>query len=176
MLRLCLDLNVWVAALLADRKNRSNTAAQYLVKVVQCGRSPLDEISLVISLGMLDELRSVITDHLKLSIETANEYVSLVERYASLGAQLTLGGTGIVGLKDIEDAHVLETAIAGRADFLVTSNFKDFIVDRDTKVITPDRYAVHYNPAHAVQIVHPFQIADWFRTGSLPHRPSEYPF
>jgi predicted nucleic acid-binding protein len=175
MLRLCLDLNIWVAALLADRKNRNNTAAQYLVNVVQCGRSPLDKVSLVISLGMLDELRSVIIEHLKLSVETANEYVSLVERYASIGAQLTLGGTGIVGLKDIEDAHVLETAIAGRADFLVTSNFKDFIVDRDTRIVIPERYAIHYHPAHTVQIVHPFQMTDWFRTESLPVLPSEHP-
>jgi predicted nucleic acid-binding protein len=174
MLRLCLDLNVWVAALLADRKSHSNTASQYLVKVVRCGRSPVGAASLVISLGMLDELRSVIIEHLKLSIETADDYVSLVERYAALGPQLTLGGTGIVGLKDLEDAHVLETAIAGRADFLVTANFKDFIVDRDTRIIIPDRYAIHYNPAHTVQIVHPFQITDWLRNDSFPAPPSEF--
>jgi hypothetical protein len=41
MLRLCLDLNIWVAALLADRKGRSNTAAQYLVEVVRCGYAPV---------------------------------------------------------------------------------------------------------------------------------------
>lgn len=176
MLRLCLDLNIWVGAFVADRKGHSNTATQSLVEIVRSGRSPVGAASLVISLGMLDELRLVMIEHLKLSNETANDYVSLVERYASIGAQLTLGGTGIVGLKDIEDAHVLETAIAGRADFLVTMDFKDFMINRDTKVIIPDRYAVHYNPAHTVQIVSPFQIADWFRTGFLPNLPSEYPF
>jgi hypothetical protein len=44
--------------------------------------------------------------------------VSAIKEYAKLGAQLTLGGTGIIGLRDTEDAHLLETAIAGRADFL----------------------------------------------------------
>jgi predicted nucleic acid-binding protein len=174
MLRLCLDLNIWVAALLADRKGRNNTAAQYLVEVVRCGYAPVGTASLVISFGMLDELRSVLIEHFKLGIETANDYVSLVERYAAIGAQITLGGTGIVGLKDIEDAHILETAIAGRADFLVTSNFKDFIVDRDTSIVIPGIHAIHYNPAHTVQIVHPFQIAAWLRTSSLPALPAQY--
>ena len=63
MLRLCIDLNIWVAALLADRKGRSNTAAQYLVELVRSGVSPVGEVSLIISLGMLDELRSVIIEH-----------------------------------------------------------------------------------------------------------------
>ncbi len=177
MLRLCLDLNIWAGDLLADRQGHSNTATQLLVEIVRSGRSSVGEVSLVISLGMLDKLRSVVVRKpFKLSTTTASEYVSLVERYAAIGAQLTLGGTGIVGLKDLEDAHVLETAIAGRADFLVTMNFKDFIVDRDTKVIIPDCHVIHYNPAHTVQIVSPKQIANWFRTGFPPDLPSEYPF
>jgi predicted nucleic acid-binding protein len=71
MLRLCLDLNIWVAALLADGKGRNNTASQYLIEVVRSGNSPAGSISLVISWGMLDELRSVLIEHLNLSEETA---------------------------------------------------------------------------------------------------------
>jgi predicted nucleic acid-binding protein len=168
MLRLCLDLNIWVAALLADRKGRSNTSSQYLVEVVSTGYYPSGESSLLISWGMLDELRSAIVEHLKLSPETAKAYVSTIEAYAKLGAQLTLGGTGVIGLRDTEDAHVLETAVAGRADFLVTANFKDFIVDRDTKIEIPDRHAVYYSSAHSLQIVHPYLMAEWLRIGNLP--------
>ena len=168
MLRLCLDLNVWVAALLADRKGRTNTGSQYLVEVVRSGFSPVGAVELVISLGMLDELRSVITEHLGLDPETARDYVLAVEAYAQLGAQLTLGGTGVIPLKDTEDAHVLETAIAGKANFLVTANFKDFIVDRDTKVEISDRYAIYYSSAHSLQIVHPYLMIDWLRKGNLP--------
>jgi hypothetical protein len=93
-LRLCLDLNIWVAALLADRKGRVNTGSQYLVEIVRNGSSPIGAVNLIISLGMLDELTSVIVEHLGLNIETADAYVCAIEEYAKLGAQLTLGGTG----------------------------------------------------------------------------------
>jgi predicted nucleic acid-binding protein len=169
MLRLCLDLNIWVAALLADRKGRHDTSSQYLVEIVRSGFYPAGESSLVISWGMLDELRSVIIEHLRLSPETAETYVSTIESYAKLGAQLTLGGTGVIGLRDTEDAHVLETAVAGKADFLVTANFKDFIVDRDSKIEIPDRHAIYYSSAHTLQIVHPYLMVEWLRIGSLPN-------
>ena len=174
MLRLCLDLNIWVAALLADRKGRTNTGSQYLVEIVRSGSSPVGAVNLVISLGMLDELKSVIVEHLGLNIETADAYVSAIEEYAKLGAQLTLGGTGVIGLRDIEDAHVLETAIAGKADFLVTANFKDFIVDRDTKIEIPDRHAIYYSSAHSLQIVHPYLMLEWIKRGDLPKISLQY--
>jgi predicted nucleic acid-binding protein len=175
MLRLCLDLNIWVAALLADRKGRTNTGSQYLVEIVRSGSSPIGAVNLIISLGMLDELKSVIVEHLGLNIETADAYVSAIEEYAKLGAQLTLGGTGVIGLRDIEDAHVLETAIAGNADFLVTANFKDFIVDRDTKIEIPNRHAVYYSSAHSLQIVHPYLMLEWIRRGDMPKISPQYP-
>jgi predicted nucleic acid-binding protein len=175
MLRLCLDLNIWVAALLADRKGRTNTGSQYLVEIVRSGSSPVGTVNLIISLGMLDELKYAIIEHLGLSIEIADAYVCAIEEYAKLGAQLTLGGTGVIGLRDTEDAHVLETAIAGRADFLVTANFKDFIVDRDTKIEIPDRHAIYYSSAHSLQIVHPYLILEWIKRGNLPKIPPQYP-
>jgi predicted nucleic acid-binding protein len=182
MLRLCLDLNIWVAALLADRKGRTNTGSQYLVEILRSGSSPVGAVNLIISLGMLDELKSVIVEHLGLNIEIADAYVSAIEEYAKLGAQLTLGGTGVIALRDIEDAHVLETAIAGRADFLVTANFKDFIVDRrettrklrDTKIEIPNRHAVYYSSAHSLQIVHPYLMLEWIRRGDMPKISPQY--
>jgi hypothetical protein len=76
MLRLCLDLNVWVAALLADRKGRSNTGSQYLVEIIRSGYCSFGTVNLVISFGMIDELNSVIVEHLGLSTETAVAYTS----------------------------------------------------------------------------------------------------
>jgi predicted nucleic acid-binding protein len=168
MLRLCIDLNIWVAALLADRQGRSNTASQYLVEIVRSGISPVGEVSLIISLGMLDELRSVIIEHLGLNVEIADAYISAIEEYAKLGVQLTLGGTGVIALRDTEDLHVLETAIAGKADFLITANFKDFIVRRDTQIKIADRHAIYYSSAHSVQIVHPYLMVEWLRSGEIP--------
>jgi len=168
MLRLCLDLNIWVAALLADRKGRNNTASQYLVELVRSGSSPIGGVNLVISLGMLDELRSVIVEHLGLKIEIADAYVLAIEEYAKLGVQLTLGGTGVIALRDIEDLHVLETAIAGKADFLITANFKDFIVKGDTKIKIPNRHAIYHSSAYSLQIVHPYLMVEWLRSGEIP--------
>ena len=168
MLRLCIDLNIWVAALLADRKDRSNTASQYLVELVRSGVSPVGEVSLIISLGMLDELRSVIIDHLGLNLDIADAYIFFDLEYAKLGVQLTLGGTGVIALRDTEELHVLETAIAGKADFLVTANFKDFIVRRDTQVKIVNRHAIYHSSAHSLQIVHPYLIVEWLRSGKIP--------
>jgi predicted nucleic acid-binding protein len=174
MLRLCLDLNVWVAALLADRKGRSNTGSQYLVEIVRSGSCPIGAVNLIVSLGMLDELNSVIVDHLGLGPEKALAYTSAIEEYAKLGMQLTLGGTGVLPMKDTEDAHVLETAIAGKADFIVTANFKDFIIDRDTKIEIPDRHAIYYSPVHSLQIIHPYLMVDLLKRGTLPKISNQY--
>ena len=168
MLRLCIDLNIWVAALLADRQGRSNTASQYLVEIIRSGASPVGEVTLIISLGMLDELRSVIIEHLGLNLEIADAYTSAIAEYAKLGVQLTLGGTGVIALRDTEDLHVLETAIAGKADFLVTANFKDFIVRRDTQIEITDRHAIYHSSVHRVQIVHPYLMVEWLRNRQLP--------
>jgi predicted nucleic acid-binding protein len=109
---------------------------------------------------------------LKVSEQTADAYLSAIAAYAHLGAlgaspQLTLGSTGVIPLRDTEDGHVLETAIAGRADFLITANFKDFIT-KNTAVVALDRYAIHQSPDGTVHIVHPYLMMEWLRTGKLP--------
>lgn len=173
ILRVCLDLNIWCAALLADSKDRENTASQSLVAMIRQDAYLPHPVQLVISWGMLNRLRKVLIQDLKVLEQTADAYLSAISAYAHLGAlgtspQLTLGGTGIVLLRDMEDGHVLETAIAGRADFLVTANFKDFITQK-TVVVTPDRYAIHQSPDYTVHIVHPYLMMEWLRTGKIPN-------
>jgi predicted nucleic acid-binding protein len=146
-LRVCLDLNIWCAALLADQKGRQNTASQGLVAIVRQGSCLSLPVQLVISWGMLNRLLKVLVQDLKVSTQTADLYINTIEAYAHLGAmgtspQLTLGGTGVIPIRDTEDAHVLETAIAGKANILITANFKDFI-SKGTQVVIPDRHAVY---------------------------------
>ncbi len=172
ILRVCLDLNIWCAALLADGKGRENTASQSLVAMIRQGACLSRPVQLVISWGMLNRLRKVLTQDLKVSAHTADFYLSTIAAYAHLGAlgaspQLTLGGTGVIPLRDTEDAHVLETAIAGKADFLITANFKDFIT-KNTAVVNPDRHAIHHSPDCTVHIVHPYLMMDWLRSGKIP--------
>jgi predicted nucleic acid-binding protein len=173
VLRVCLDLNIWCAALLADRKGRQNTASQSLVAMVRQGSCLSLPVQLVISWGMLNRLQKVLVQDLNVSTQTTELYISTIAAYARLGAmgaspQLTLGGTGVIPIRDTEDAHVLETTIAGRANLLITANFKDFI-SKDTQVVIPDRHAVYRSPdEHAFQIVHPYLMMDWMRSGQVP--------
>jgi predicted nucleic acid-binding protein len=171
-LRVCLDLNIWCAALLEDGKGRENTASQSLVAMIRQGTCLSQPVQLVISWGMLNRLRKVLNQDLKVSAQTADAYLGAIAAYAHLGAlgaspQLTLGGTGVISLRDTEDGHVLETAIAGRTDFLITANFKDFIT-KNTAVVALDRYAIHQSPDGTVHIVHPYLMMEWLRTGKLP--------
>ena len=167
MLRLCIDLNIWVAALLADCQGISNTASQYLVEIVRSGVCPVGETSLIISTGMLSDLTSILLEYLSLTIEATERYASAVKDYAKLGTQSTLSGTGVIVLQYATDLHVLETAIAGKAHFLVTANIKHFTLG-DTQVEIPDRHVIYRSPAHSVHIVHPYLMVEWLRVGSLP--------
>jgi predicted nucleic acid-binding protein len=166
-LGLCLDLNIWCAALLADGKGRKGTASQTLVEFVRQGVCPIAPVRLIISWGMLNRLRWVLEEKLKVSSSAADLYVETISEYALLGPQLTLGGTGVIALADTEDAHVLETALAGKANVLVTGNFKDFL-SNDTYVVTPEKHAIHIAPGHIVQIAHPSLMMSWIRLGQIP--------
>jgi predicted nucleic acid-binding protein len=168
VLRLCLDLNIWCAALLADKKGRTVTSCQTLVEIVRLGYCSFGDVSLVISWGMLNRLRYVLERDLKVSPTTADNYIEVIQEYALLAPALTLGGTGVVALRDCEDAHVLETAIAGRANVLVTANFKDFISNQDTQLLEPNRQAIHRSPTHQFHIVHPYLMAQWLKLDRLP--------
>lgn len=172
VLRLCLDLNIWVAALLAEAKGRQETACQNIVAMVRQGRCLSQPVQLIISWGMLNRLRQVLTHKLQVSSSTVELYLNTITTYARLGAmdanpQLTLGGTGIIPLRDTEDVHVLETAIAGKAHVLITANLKDFIAN-DATVVIPRKHIIHTTPDHIVQIVHPYVFMDWLRAGRIP--------
>jgi len=171
-LRLCLDLNIWCANLISIRKGKQNTASQRLVDMVRQGTCGLGPVQLVISWGMLNRLRRVLEKDLQVEHSAADLYIDAIQGYAQLGPaglgpQLTLGGTGVLALPDTEDAHVLETALAGQADVLVTANFSDFIAN-DTQIILPNRHAFYTTPAHQVQIVHPYLMMNWLRKGQIP--------
>jgi predicted nucleic acid-binding protein len=125
-LRLCLDLNIFVADILAEAAGRRDTAAQALVRVAAKGRWAGCLVHLVISVGMLDRLEAVLVRRLDLPPGLAATRREIIAGFARHGPTLTLGGTGLVPLRDVEDAHVLETALSGAADWLVTANLRDY--------------------------------------------------
>jgi hypothetical protein len=158
---LCLNLNIWCAALLSEKKGRSGTSSQKLVEIVREGKSSLGEVQLVISWGMLNRLTKVLEEDLGVSYEATMMYINTIRGYAKLGVSLTLGGTGVIPIQDIE------TAIAGQANVLVTANFKDFL-GNDTQLIIPQRHAIHIAPNHRFHIVHPYLMMDWLHQGQMP--------
>jgi len=159
-LRLCLDLNVWCAALLAQKKNRQNTACQTLVKIVSSRKCRWGKVELVISWGMLNRLEKVLVKDLQVSTLNAQMYLRSIEDYTLSSPQLTLGGTGIIPLHDTEDAHVLETSVAGKAQILVTANFRDF-VDKNVEIIVENRHGVYRSADFLIHIVHPYLMMHW---------------
>jgi hypothetical protein len=170
-LRVCLDLNVFVAALLAAERGRRDTAAQVLVDSIRRGESALGPMQLVISWGMLNRLRKVLERDLRIAPERVGLYVQAIIGYAELGPEqldpvLTLGGTGVIPLPDEEDRHVLETASAGGAGVVVTSNLGDLAI-RGTQVLEADRVLEYPVPKGRIVIAHPFRAAEWLGQGRI---------
>jgi predicted nucleic acid-binding protein len=172
-LRLCLDLNIWCAALLADIKENQNMATprklsgcQSIVDTVRYGRCYMGKVELVISWGMLNRLEEVLLRLTPLA-EDASFYVDIIRSYAQIQPQLILGGTGVIPIDDIEDQHVLEAALAGRANVLVTANFKDFL-NKDIELIIPERHSIYNSPIHEFHIVHPYLMINWLNQGNIP--------
>lgn len=170
-LRVCLDLNVFVADLLARREGREDTAVRVLVDGVARTATPLGRLQLVISVEMLNRLRSVLEGLLGVSPAAVETYVGAVTRYARSGPSgqpplLVLGGTGVLPVPDREDAHVLETAVAGRADLLVTADMDDFAFS-DTTALETNRVLRFRRGDHDLVIAHPFRAARWLRKGRV---------
>ncbi|MBS5905549.1 MAG: hypothetical protein KIC89_23155, partial [Acetobacteraceae bacterium] len=60
LLRVCLDLNVWVADFLGTRWGRRGGSSPWLADAVRSGACPAGPLQLVVSLGMLDRLALVL--------------------------------------------------------------------------------------------------------------------
>jgi predicted nucleic acid-binding protein len=171
VLRICLDLNVWCATFLGDKAGRSGTASQRLVTAVRRGSSSVGPMQLVISWGMLGRLRKVLETDWGIGREIVDPFLDAIVAIARSGPAGTppypvLGGVGVMPLRDAEDAHVLETAIAGQAGILATANFDDFLVPR-VRIVMPRLLARHRWPGGEIVIAHPSIVAGWLASGEI---------
>ena len=169
--RLCLDLNVWVGAFLAEKYGRQDTAAQSLVEALRVGQSPRGPVALVISWGMLFRLNTVI---LRLTGDkaAADRLMAIIADFAQDGPALTLGGVGVLPFDDEEDRHVLETAPTGDADLLVAQNPNDFIQDDVDRI--DDRHGLSRAPRRKLLIAHTHSAAAWLRGEPWPESVEAY--
>jgi hypothetical protein len=175
-LNLCLDLNVWCAKFLADERRLSETANQALARIARDGHCGDIPVQLIVSWGMLMRLRKVLAADWGVPRPRADAAVEAIAQYARLGAKgtgphLTLGGTGLLPLRDIEDAHVLDTALAGRAHLLVTANFDDFVT-RKSLIVEPGRVGIAGTAAGEIVVAHAYRAIAWLRQGIFPDAPT----
>ena len=84
--------------------------------------------SMLISVPLVIEYEAVMTrpDHLLASGLTAADIGRLLDAVVLIGAPVRLAFTWRPALRDPDDDMVLETAVNGRADRLVTFNRRDF--------------------------------------------------
>jgi len=173
LLRLCLDLNVWVADFLGTRRGRRGGSSPWLVDAVRSGACPAGHLQLVISLGMLERLALVLTREFQVEADAAETLVRAMGSVASLGPagdhpHAVIGG-GVYPLRDEEDRHVLEVAVAGEADLLVTANMADFESADIRKVGDGARLRLYPRPGRATLVIaHPDHARNWLRAGTSP--------
>ena len=159
VLRLCLDVNVWVSYYLAlARGHGLDTAAGGLAGAAFDGVCCLGPVQPVVSHAMLDTLEHVLRRN-PVTAPVAEMARDQVEASAGNGclaepASIVLGGTAAIPLIDSEDAAVLNTALAGRAHLLVTHNMGDFIRGPRGRTATTTLAEQDGKPA-AVRLDHP---------------------
>ena len=183
-LRVCLDANVWVGFLLAESKGHADTVASRLVGfVTDVGRSEVP-FQIVLTHELLDTLRRVLT-RLGFAMATTEAFLaSLVDLAATGpdrdGPSLLVSGRDQIAMDDREDAGILASCFAGRADLLVTDNLRDFQTndaDRlDTRSVrTRDQrrrqlfLLIHERQdGVALVIMHPVDALSWLSAGVRP--------
>lgn len=176
-LRILLDVNVWVANLMAAAEGRQGTTAQKIVSMVTSGRwgDAGREAQLVISIEMLETLEHVLKRH-GASSDSSDAYIDAIKGIMKYGPDeldpyLLLGGREQFAMADVEDAGVLATAFASRTDLLVTDNLKDFQTKEslrvDTRIVKASSgsrqlYALRHQRSDVDLIVaHPLDVMAW---------------
>ena len=179
-LRLSIDINVWVAALMATQHGRTGTVAQAIVAAVRDMKIADRPVQLVVSLEMADTLERVLTRigfAGPIAHDFANSIVELMKAGPDqLDPYLLVSGRDQLGMHDREDAGVLATAIAARADVLVTDNLRDFQTN-DSEIINTRTvqsngivrqiFCIIHERGDGVSLVvaHPVDVIAWLREG-----------
>ena len=177
-----LDVNVWVNHYLSLSRGRQGSAAQRLVRAAFDGHCRLGPIQPVVSHAMLDTLQAVLV-RLDLPEPLAEAARNAVEASAigGVGGRPPYGmlGGGVQPLADFEDRAVLETAIAGQADLLVTNDMADFtpgpradidagVLRRDARGQAEALLLAHPSLQHGLVIATVPAAGDWLLDGEVP--------
>lgn len=118
-MRVVLDTAAMVAAI------RSNLGASNRLLVAGLGR----RLTMLVSTPLLLEYEAVMTrsEHLTVSGLTVDEVGAVLDAVVATAEPVRLAFLWRPALRDPDDDMVLETAVNGRADAIVTFNQRDFI-------------------------------------------------
>jgi hypothetical protein len=153
-IRLALDINVFIADILSTGQGRRNAAATLLVEAVRSGICPAGPVQLVTSLPVIENYANVLHRRLGYDAAAADDRAWILQQYALEGPfteqPYLIVGSGYIPFETEEqlrqsianhvgraeadklfhevqdDRYVLETALAGRADILVTADVAGF--------------------------------------------------
>lgn len=182
VLRITYDVNVWVAHFLSLSKGRQGTAAQRIIRSAFAGHCRLGSVQPIISHTMLDTMQGVLIRRglTEVAAEAARNAVegSAADGVVPQPPYVVLGG-GVQPMNDSEDGGVLDTAVAGAADLLITSNLRDFAPgprsDIDAEIVRLDADGDadvllfrHGRLAHGVVIASLFAATAWLLDGARP--------
>jgi hypothetical protein len=154
VIRLTLDINVFIADILSTEVGRRNTAASFLVEAVRSGTASAGPVQLVTSLPIIENYANVLSRRLGYDAAAAEEKAWILQQYALEGPMpdhpyLSVGSGYIpfeteeewrrsianhLGRSEADklfheiqdDRYVLETALVGRADILATADVAGF--------------------------------------------------
>ena len=185
VLRICLDVNVWIAYLLALQHGRTGTAPMRLVAMVQAFAAGEIPLQLTVSQEMLGTLETVLRRQ-GLPDRLADAFPRVVDGLMRVGPEklnppVLTAGRDQLAMNDREDAGVLAFCIADRVDLLVTDNLVDFVTNdserRNTQRVgrsngtTRQLFTLLHERADGVSLVvaHPIDAVAWLANGCRPN-------
>ena len=128
---------VWVSALTGNPKSSSG-------RIVEAFKARA--ITVVTSGPLVDETAETLVEHLGLPPDDVEEFVALVCAIAEVAPIRHQ----VMGCEDPDDDPVLETALAGRADFVVT---------RDRRLLELPHHVDRFLERIGVRVIRPEQLA-----------------
>jgi hypothetical protein len=207
IIRLAVDINVFIADILSSRPQGRASASTRIVEAVREGRCPAGPVQFIASLPMIENFANVLLRRLGYGRSEADEKAWLLEQYALEGPmpshpyvavasgyipfeteeqfrraaedQLRPEHAGKLFDEVQDDRYVLETALAGRADILVTADVAGFRKGGAVR-FTRDDVLLFPLADRALMIGSPHFVSYWLFQGVVPaaafiaSRPEEF--
>jgi len=183
-IRICLDVNIWVAYVLNLSRGRKTGLLADLIDLVESGNCEAGPVQLVTSLRMLATQEEALL-RLGLAPDDVARFGAAIAEMMRHGPErldpfLLPESGGSLPLHDTEDAGVLAAAFASRADLLITNNLADFAAKDAERLPTRQGgsssnsasrdHALIFerNDGVALVVAHPFDALEWLRAGVAP--------